>query len=98
MYKITHLGTILRTLDGAAIPRDINNVDYQEYVGWVESGNAPEREVINQCEDARQLRESAYRLESDPLFMEWKYDGDPKKEDAWRSKVLEIKQRYPIDI
>nr|WP_330149735.1 hypothetical protein [Shewanella xiamenensis] len=43
-------------------------------------------------------RKAAYREESDPLYMEWQYDLTPVSEQAWREKVLEIKQRYPIAV
>ncbi|MGI2152565.1 hypothetical protein ACROAK_06760 [Shewanella oncorhynchi] len=41
-------------------------------------------------------RKEAYIKESDPLFIEWKYDKTPESEQIWRNKVLEIKARYPI--
>ena len=41
-------------------------------------------------------RQDAYRLESDPLFMEWQYDKTPEAEGIWRQKVAEIKSRYPL--
>ena len=43
-------------------------------------------------------RKAAYREESDPLYMEWQYDLTPESEQAWREKVVEIKQRYPIAV
>ncbi|MBO0165096.1 hypothetical protein J0692_22870 [Vibrio alginolyticus] len=48
-----------------------------------------EKETIN-------LRLSAYKSESDPLYMEWQYDQTAEKEQAWRDKVAEIKARYPL--
>ena len=33
---------IKRTLDGAAIPFDPANTDYQEYLKWIAEGNTPE--------------------------------------------------------
>lgn len=49
MYKktINILGNIdeniiKRTSDGACIPFDPNNRDYQEYLKWVAKGNTPE--------------------------------------------------------
>ncbi|WP_345873062.1 hypothetical protein [Shewanella algae] len=43
-------------------------------------------------------RQAAYREESDPLFLEWQYDGTPEAEKIWRDKVAEIKARYPLSI
>ena len=42
------------------------------------------------------LRQRAYQLESDPLFLEWQYDKTAEAEQAWRDKVVEIKLRYPV--
>ena len=41
-------------------------------------------------------RKQAYREESDPLFLEWQYDGTAEAEQVWRDKVSEIKLRYSI--
>lgn len=41
-------------------------------------------------------RKAAYLEESDQLYMEWQYDLTPESEQAWRDKVAQIKQRYPI--
>ncbi len=48
---------------------------------------------LSQNTDKRQL---AYKNESDPLYIEWQYDNDVKKEQIWRDKVEEIKLRYPL--
>lgn len=37
-----------------------------------------------------------YKQESDPLYMEWQYDKTPESEKAWRDKVAEIKQSFPL--
>jgi hypothetical protein len=49
MYKLTKLdfgqtepSCIIRTTDGACIPFDPANTDYQEYLKWVKAGNTPE--------------------------------------------------------
>lgn len=46
--------------------------------------------------DASFLRQAAYRAESDQLYMEWQYDQTEESEQAWRDKVAEIKERYPL--
>jgi hypothetical protein len=33
---------IIRTTDGACIPFDPDNTDYQAYLKWLEQGNTPE--------------------------------------------------------
>jgi hypothetical protein len=42
MYKLTGLNSVIRILDGACIPFDPDNTDYQEYLRWLELGNQPE--------------------------------------------------------
>jgi hypothetical protein len=35
------INSVLRTTDGACIPFDPANTDYQEYLKWVAAGNTP---------------------------------------------------------
>lgn len=48
MYKqcSSHMGQsaqgVIRTTDGACIPFDPANTDYQAYLKWLEEGNTPE--------------------------------------------------------
>ena len=47
MYKLGPLGfnniqNIIRLSDGASIPPNMSNKDYQAYLKWVEEGNTPE--------------------------------------------------------
>jgi hypothetical protein len=41
-YTLTaHPNTIVRDEDGAFVPTDPDNVDYQEYLAWLDEGNEP---------------------------------------------------------
>jgi hypothetical protein len=40
LIKITN--SVIRTTDGASIPFDPDNTDYQAYLKWVSEGNTPE--------------------------------------------------------
>ena len=41
-YKGMVMESIIRKEDGAMIPKDEANTDYQEYLEWVAEGNTPE--------------------------------------------------------
>ena len=42
MYSIDFIGNITRDSDGATIPIDANNIDYQAYLAWIAAGNTPQ--------------------------------------------------------
>lgn len=45
MYRLTNTTSIIRN-DGACIPADMSNVDYANYLLWIDAGNTPEPYIV----------------------------------------------------
>ena len=41
-YTLTALGGVIRTSDGACIPSDPSNADWQAYLSWLAAGSTPD--------------------------------------------------------
>lgn len=39
---VVNTDSVERLLDGAIVPFDLGNTDYQRYLAWLEEGNTPE--------------------------------------------------------
>lgn len=42
IYPSTETRCVIRTTDGACIPFDPDNTDYQAYLKWLDEGNTPQ--------------------------------------------------------
>ena len=94
MYKIKEENTILRKSDGAFIPKDTGNRDYQQFlqdvkeqgIGIVEG----EDDVTVVTEDYAVARRKAYGPIEDQLDKIYH-----KGLDVWKSDILAIKDAIP---
>lgn len=75
MYKLTNSTSILRLSDGAFIPSNPLNLDYEKYLGWLSDGNAPE--PVDQPTQLEQLAaiEAAITKHMDSVAQAKRYDN-----------------------
>ena len=63
--------------DGATIPKDEANSDYQEYLAWVDGGNTPDPEDTMSVEDEwiniREKRNELFRHLESPNLRRWHF-------------------------
>lgn len=64
-YKLTNGTEIIRISDGAIIPPDVKNIDYQEYLSWVAAGNTPDPVPEPTLDEQAAAIEASYKLRLD---------------------------------
>jgi len=77
------------------------NVDYVEYLNWINSGNTPEEINITPTPTASELRKQAYDIagcDANSLIValwELVVEDRPESANALQAKRLEVKDLYP---
>lgn len=66
IYKLDKFNIVIRTTDGASIPMDERNKDYQEYLKWLDEGNTPE--PVDAPDPRIAITEQIDRLERESLL------------------------------
>lgn len=73
MYKLSNTDFVIRIEDRAYIPKDTRNVDYHEYLEWLNGGNTPlpidpktQEELILE-EKVSKIKEEKNKLTTDLL-------------------------------
>lgn len=61
-----------------------------------EAAEAQAGEYARLVLEVEAMRQSAYQLESDPLFFKYQRSEDGVTKQAWLDKIDEIRERFPL--
>ncbi|WKB52323.1 hypothetical protein [Eleftheria terrae] len=75
MYRLNANGFVIRLSDGAYIPDDAGNRDWQEYQEWLQAGHEPEAPPSPVIEDQAAQLEAAVQVHLDAQAGRWGYDS-----------------------
>lgn len=78
-----------KSVNGVLVELTAEELTLKQANDSLELGNAIVNEAIT-------LRQARYRAESDPMYLEAIYTGDPADLQAWRDKVSQIKLEIPL--
>lgn len=92
MYRINPHGGVIRLGDGAAIPADPRNADWQEYLAWAAAGNAAQPEPLDDLKRRRRAEVEAELARRLDLGMS--YGGKPLQiDEASQRNIIAKSQR-----
>jgi len=91
--------TMVLRSDGASIPMDERNPDYQEYLKWVENGNVaqiidpPEKPLESRIQNELRAQGVTMEAKVDALWA-LMVDEDPKLVDELKNKIATAKAKH----
>lgn len=87
MYKLSNSNSVIRLTDGANIPFDNSNTDYQQFLKWVSEGNTPEPpDVIEQLNQEIVISPWQFRTVLNRLSLRDAVENMVKNSDNYRIK------------
>ena len=87
MYKKLQ-NSIIKIEDNSDIPLDVNNIDYKEYLEWIDMGNTPQSKSLSEVQADKILEiESAYQsaITANIDYMSYTFQSDIPTHDNIKS-------------
>lgn len=99
-YRLINSSTcVIRMVDGACIPADAGNTDYQAYLAWITEGNNPDpADVVASpvpVVSAWQIRKALNQLALRDSVEQAVAQSDQDTRDAWEY-ATEFKRDHPM--
>jgi len=102
MYQLTNSTMVLRLSDGAFIPPDPANSDYQAYQQWLAAGNTPEPVPPKTPEELRAEAKTTRQAAVDAIKVTTQagntFDGDETSQARMSRAILVLSTGYAASV